>query len=37
MEIRKQALGKDHPDYATSLNNLAVLYLDRGDYRASAH
>jgi CHAT domain-containing protein len=26
IEIRKNALGEDHPDYATSLNNLAVLY-----------
>ena len=26
MEIRRTALGERHPDYATSLNNLAVLY-----------
>jgi tetratricopeptide (TPR) repeat protein len=26
VEIRKQALGEKHPDYATSLNNLAQLY-----------
>ena len=25
-------LGENHPDYATSLNNLAVLYQARGDY-----
>ncbi len=25
-EIRRAALGEGHPDYATSLNNLAVLY-----------
>ena len=32
MEIRKQSLGEKHPDYATSLNNLAMLYQDMGDY-----
>ena len=32
MEIRKEALGEKHPDYATSLNNLAVLYQAMGDY-----
>ena len=26
MEIRRTALGERHPDYATSLNNLAALY-----------
>ena len=26
LEIRKQALGPDHPNVATSLNNLAFLY-----------
>ena len=26
MEIRRTALGERHPDYATSLNNLALLY-----------
>ena len=26
MEIRRTALGERHPDYATSLNNLAGLY-----------
>ena len=26
MEIRRTALGERHPDYADSLNNLAVLY-----------
>ncbi|HEY7428890.1 MAG TPA: tetratricopeptide repeat protein, partial [Gemmataceae bacterium] len=31
LEIRKQALGEQHPDYATSLNNLALLYLARND------
>ena len=28
----EEALGEDHPDYATSLNNLAVLYQAMGDY-----
>ena len=32
LEIRKKALGEDHPDYATSLNNLAELYRAMGDY-----
>ena len=26
VEIRRRVLGEDHPDYATSLNNLGVLY-----------
>ena len=26
MEICRTALGEAHPDYATSLNNLAALY-----------
>ena len=26
LEIRRTALGESHPDYANSLNNLAVLY-----------
>jgi len=30
-EIRKTILGERHPDYATSLNNLAVLYTSMGD------
>jgi CHAT domain-containing protein len=37
MEIQKQALGERHPDYALSLNNLALLYRAMGDYaRAEA-
>ena len=28
----KKALGEGHPDYATSLNDLAVLYQEMGDY-----
>jgi tetratricopeptide (TPR) repeat protein/CHAT domain-containing protein len=30
--IQEQTLGKDHPHYATSLNNLANLYRAMGDY-----
>ena len=33
LEIRRTALGEDHPDYAASLNNLAVLYCDDGQLR----
>ncbi len=32
LEIRKEVLGEKHPDYATSLNNLAIYYSDLGDY-----
>ena len=32
LEITKKALGEEHPDYATSLNNLAVLYRAMGAY-----
>ncbi|MDM8552566.1 tetratricopeptide repeat protein, partial [Desulfobacterales bacterium HSG2] len=31
-EIWGRVLGKDHPDYATSLNNLAELYKSKGEY-----
>ena len=31
-QIREKALGPDHPDVATSLNNLAALYFDQGRY-----
>ena len=30
LEITKKALGEEHPDYATSLNNLAALYQRNG-------
>ncbi|MBK7408556.1 MAG: tetratricopeptide repeat-containing protein [Saprospirales bacterium] len=30
--IREKALGKEHPDYAWSLSNLAFLYKDMGRY-----
>jgi tetratricopeptide (TPR) repeat protein len=32
MEVRKGILGKDHRDYAQSLNNMAFLYRSRGDH-----
>jgi hypothetical protein len=31
LEVAEQNLGPDHPDVATSLNNLAVLYRARGE------
>jgi tetratricopeptide (TPR) repeat protein len=35
MEIQGELLGRDHPDYVRSLNNLAILYMDIGDYPKS--
>ena len=32
LKIREKALGPDHPDTATALNNLARLYYSMGDY-----
>ena len=32
LAISEKALGKDHPDVATSLNNLAKLYFKQGEY-----
>ena len=32
LRIRKKVLGPEHPDTATSLNNLALLYLVMGEY-----
>ena len=32
VELRRKQLGEDHPDYATSLNNLAFLYDSMGEY-----
>ncbi len=32
LEIRGKSLGTDHPNYASSLNNLAVLYRSMGQY-----
>ncbi|MBK6859700.1 MAG: tetratricopeptide repeat protein [Saprospiraceae bacterium] len=31
--IREKAIGKEHPDYVWSLNNLALLYKDIGNYQ----
>jgi tetratricopeptide (TPR) repeat protein len=33
LDIYEKVLGRDHPDVATSLNNLALLYLHQGRYR----
>ncbi|MEO0415519.1 MAG: tetratricopeptide repeat protein, partial [Verrucomicrobiota bacterium] len=33
LAIREKQLGADHPDTATSLNNLAVLYYEQGKYK----
>ncbi len=33
--IRKEVLGKHHPDYASSLNNLAGVFESQGDYAAA--
>jgi CHAT domain-containing protein len=35
LEIYKQALGEEHPDYAIILNNLGALYKTMGDYKAA--
>jgi CHAT domain-containing protein/tetratricopeptide (TPR) repeat protein len=32
VEMRREIQGENHPDYATTLNNLALLYRDMGDY-----
>ena len=32
LNIRRNSLGKSHPDYAVSLNNLALLYKDMGNF-----
>ncbi|NEO61572.1 MAG: tetratricopeptide repeat protein, partial [Moorea sp. SIO4G2] len=32
LKLRKQLLGENHPDVATSLNNLAGLYDNQGRY-----
>ena len=32
LRIRQKVFGPEHPDTATSLNNLAALYNDMGDY-----
>ena len=35
LRLREKALGPDHPDVATSLNNLAALYRAQGKYDAA--
>jgi CHAT domain-containing protein len=35
LEIKKKALGEDHPSYARNLNNLGGLYNEMGDYNAA--
>jgi CHAT domain-containing protein len=32
LAIREKVLGKEHPDVASSLNNLAYLYQAQGNY-----
>jgi tetratricopeptide (TPR) repeat protein len=32
LEMRRRLLGEEHPDVATSLNNLAGLYESQGRY-----
>ena len=32
LELLQKKLGKNHPDVAAALNNLALLYYSRGDY-----
>ncbi|MCL2352212.1 MAG: tetratricopeptide repeat protein [Firmicutes bacterium] len=32
LEIREKVLGKDHPDTATTYNNMAMVYKVQGDY-----
>jgi tetratricopeptide (TPR) repeat protein len=34
-DLAKRHLREDHPDYARSLNNLAVLYHAMGNYAAA--
>lgn len=34
LHLREQALGSDHPDVASSLNYLGVLYFEQGKYAA---
>ena len=36
LAIREKALGPDHPDVATSLDNLAKLYQAQGKYAEAA-
>src|SRR5262249_6107309 len=34
-DLARRSVGEGHPDYATSLNNLAVLYRAMGDYASA--
>ena len=34
-DLIRQHVGEDHPDYADSLNNLARVYREMGDYAAA--
>jgi tetratricopeptide (TPR) repeat protein len=34
-KILEKSLGIDHPDVATALNNLALMYYEQGDYAAA--
>ena len=36
LEIRRDILGRQHRDYAASLNNLAALYYNMGEYEKTA-
>ena len=33
MAIRERVLGPEHPDTATTYNNIASVYYDQGDYK----
>ena len=35
LEIQKKALGEDHPEYASSLNNIGLFEREMGDYKAA--
>lgn len=35
LELARSSLGEEHPDTATSLNDLAGLHQSRGDYAAA--
>jgi hypothetical protein len=35
LEIEKKHYGEDHVDYAITLNNLALILSDLGDYEAA--
>ena len=35
LKVAEESVGPDHPDVATSLNNLAALYKTQGQYAAA--